>query len=68
MVSHGVVRERDVDQGFAVLDSGATPGGCWVGFSSIVMDGYRGLTVGAHVTFTHEQLSQDGYHYRATGP
>jgi CspA family cold shock protein len=65
MVSHGVVREWDGDQGFGVLDSGDTPGGCWVWFSSIVMDGHRELTAGAHVTFTHESVSQDGYDYRA---
>lgn len=65
MISRGVVREWDADQGFGVLDSGDTPGGCWVWYSSIVMNGYRGLTVGAQVAFTHETASQDGYDYRA---
>jgi CspA family cold shock protein len=65
MISRGVVREWDRDQGFGVLNSEDTPGGCWVWFSSIVMDGYRELTVGAHISFTHETVAQDGYDYRA---
>ncbi len=63
MFSHGVVREWD--DGFGVIDSEDTPGGCWVWHSSIVADGYRSLSVGAQVTFTHERVPQDGYDYRA---
>jgi CspA family cold shock protein len=65
MVSHGIVREWDDDEGSGVIDSADTPGGCWVGFASIVMDGYRRLAAGDPVTFTAEPGPQDGYEYRA---
>ncbi len=65
MISRGVVREWDEDQGFGVIDSPDTPGGCWTHFSSIVMDGYRCLAAGDSVAFTCEAGSQDGYDYRA---
>jgi CspA family cold shock protein len=65
MLSHGVVREWDEDQGFGVIDAADTPGGCWVWLSSIVMDGLRMLTAGERVAFTWEAVRQDGYEYRA---
>jgi cold shock protein len=65
MLSQGVVREWDEDQGFGVIDSADTPGGCWVWFSSIVRDGLGVLTAGERVTFTWEAGPQDGYGYRA---
>jgi CspA family cold shock protein len=65
MLSHGTVREWDDDEGCGVIDSADTPGGCFAGFASIVMDGYRSLTPGAPVTFTHEAARQDGLGYRA---
>jgi CspA family cold shock protein len=65
MLSQGVVREWDEDQGFGVIDSADTPGGCWAWFSSIVMDGLGVLTAGEPVAFTWEAAPQDGYEYRA---
>lgn len=65
MVSHGDVREWNEDEGFGVIDSPDTPGGCWAHFSSIVMDGYRSLAAGDPVAFTCEAGLQDGYDYRA---
>jgi cold shock protein len=65
MLSQGVVREWDEDQGFGVIDSADTPGGCWVWHSSIVMEGLRVLTAGERVAFTWETAQQDGYGYRA---
>jgi cold shock protein len=65
MFSQGVVRDWDDDRGFGVIGSADTPGGCWAGFSSIVMDGYRRLAAGDRVTFTFEPGPQDGYGYRA---
>lgn len=65
MISHGVVREWDEDQGFGVIDSPDTPEGCWTHFSGIVMDGYRCLAAGDPAAFTCEAGSQDGYDYRA---
>lgn len=66
MVNDGVVREWNDDEGFGVIDSSRTPGGCWVHFSSIVQDGYRSLATGDQVAFTCESAHQDGYDYRAT--
>jgi CspA family cold shock protein len=65
VIGDGVVREWDEDQGFGVIDSPDTPGGCWTHFSAIVMDGNRSLTAGDPVAFTHEDGPQDGYDYRA---
>jgi CspA family cold shock protein len=65
MPSDGTVREWSDDQGWGVIDSADTPGGCWVHFSNIVSGGYRSLTPGDRVPFTHEAGSQDGFGYRA---
>lgn len=61
----GVVREWNGEDGWGVLDSDETPGGCWVHYSSLDMAGYRTLRPGQHVSFTFETGSQDGYDYRA---
>ena len=37
----GVVREWHSDEGWGVIDSDQTPGGCWAHFSDVEMDGYR---------------------------
>ncbi len=65
MTSEGTVREWDDAEGFGVIDSADTPGGCWVHFSYIVIDGYASLKPGDQVTFTYEALAQDGFSYRA---
>jgi CspA family cold shock protein len=65
VTSQGTVREWNSDEGFGVVDSSDTPGGCWAHFSDLVMDGYRSLTAGDHVTFTYEAVPQDGFDYRA---
>lgn len=52
-------------EGWGVLDSPATPGGCWVHFSAVLVAGYRSLDPGATVEFTVEAGEQDGYAYRA---
>ena len=65
MISHGTVREWDDDEGFGVLDSADTPGGCWAHSSIVVMDGFRSLVPGERVTFVFEPGPQDGYSYRA---
>ena len=53
------------EEGWGVIGSVATPNGCWVPFSAVVMDGYRRLVPGDRVTFTYEQADQDGYSFRA---
>jgi CspA family cold shock protein len=63
----GVVREFHPDDGWGVIDGDDVPGGCWVSFAVIRMDGYRELTPAEPVRFTFEQVrDQDGYAYRAT--
>ncbi len=48
-----------------MLDSAATPGGCWAHFSAVLVPGYRELQPGAAVEFTAEAGHQDGYAFRA---
>ncbi|MFJ8022095.1 cold-shock protein [Streptomyces sp. NPDC096311] len=60
------VREWDDEEGWGVLDSDETPGGCWAHFSVIEMAGFRSLTPGRKVTMEWEEGEQDGYQYRAT--
>ena len=66
VTTEGVVRVWHDDEGWGVLDSPSTPGGCWVGFGDVLVPGYRRLTAGQRVTFGFEAAQQDGYAYRAT--
>lgn len=59
------MREFHPEHGWGVIDSAQTPGGCWVHFSEIAMDGYRELAAGQRVSFDVERADQDGYSYRA---
>ena len=63
----GVVRAFAPDEGWGVIDAPEVPGGCFVHFSNIEMDGYRALTAGQRVRFRYEHLGflQDGCRYRA---
>ncbi len=61
----GTVREWHADEGWGVIDSDATPGGCWAHFSSVLMTGYRSLSSGQSVSLDFETGRQDGYDYRA---
>jgi cold shock protein len=62
---NAVVREWHDEEGWGVLDSSETPGGCWAHFSEIEMDGYRSLSPGQRVGLEWEAPGQDGYDYRA---
>jgi cold shock protein len=44
MISRGTVREWS-DDGYGVVDSADTPGGCWVFHISVAQDGFRALTL-----------------------
>ncbi|MGW1744989.1 cold-shock protein [Streptomyces sp. NPDC002092] len=59
------VREWDDEEGWGILDSPETPGGCWTHFSAVEMEGFRSLTAGAKVTLEWEAGEQDGFQYRA---
>ncbi len=65
MTSSGTVRAYDADAGWGVIDGPDVPGGCWVHFSAIAMDGYRQLTPGQRVSFVAEAAQQEGYAFRA---
>ena len=65
MISLGSVREFHSDEGWGVIDAEVVPGGCWVLFAAIAMEGYRELTAGQPVRFTFESADQDGYAFRA---
>lgn len=51
----GVVRSFDPGEGWGVIDAPEAPGGCFVHFSNIEMEGYRALAVGQRVRFAYEQ-------------
>jgi CspA family cold shock protein len=65
MLTSGVVRFWDDEAGWGIIDSPATPGGCWAHFSAIVARGYRRLRAGQQVLLDWEQADQDGYAFRA---
>ena len=65
MTSIGSVRTYHADEGWGVIDGPDVPGGCWVHFSAIAMDGYRELAPGQEVSFRAEAASQDGFAFRA---
>jgi CspA family cold shock protein len=53
------------DEGWGVLDSEETPGGCLAHFSSAGMRSPEELPLGQKVWLDWEASSQDGYKYRA---
>jgi uncharacterized RmlC-like cupin family protein/cold shock CspA family protein len=61
----GTVRVWHAEDGWGVLDSPGTPGGCWAHFSMIRAAGFRELRPGQSVTFDFEAARQDGYDFRA---
>ena len=65
-MEQGTVREWHDDLGWGVIDSPATPGGCWAHFSTIEMPGYKTLEPGQTVHFTPEPEPVDGYGFCAT--
>lgn len=64
-MADGTVREWYDDEGWGVLDSDATPGGCFAHFSSVQLDGYRRLTSGEPVRFVWIREDRDDFSYRA---
>ena len=60
-----IVREWWDEEGWGVVDSAETPGGCWVHFSHLAMEGFRAMTRGQAVKLAWESAAQDGYSYRA---
>ena len=65
MTTRGRVREWHGTEGWGVLDSEATPGGCWAHFSAVLVPGPRTLDPGQDVDFTFVTAEQDGFAFRA---
>jgi CspA family cold shock protein len=65
MTVEGTAREWHDDLGWGVVDSAATPGGCWAHFSSVAVSGYRSLRPGQAVSLEYESFDQDGFQFRA---
>jgi CspA family cold shock protein len=65
VTSVGIVREFHPDEGWGVVDGADVPGGCWVHFSAIAVDGFRQLAAGQQVWFRAEAADQNGYRFRA---
>jgi CspA family cold shock protein len=66
MSSHGVVRSWHDDDGWGIIDSAQTPGGCWAHYSAVAIQGYRKLSPGQRVKLEWEAANQDGFAFRAT--
>lgn len=49
------------DEGWGILHSSETPGGCWAHFSSIDMPGYKSLTAGQTVELDWEVPAGSDY-------
>lgn len=60
-----VVARWSKDEGWGVLEAEELPGGCWVHFSVIDAEGWRGLTTGSLVAVWWSRFRQDGYPFRA---
>ncbi|AOD24915.1 hypothetical protein IM25_24625 (plasmid) [Rhodococcus sp. p52] len=66
-MSVGVVTSWDDYEGWGVIESDDTPGGCWVHFGSLDQSRFRNLEVGATVEFAwRPTTNQEGYFYVAT--
>ncbi|SEC85621.1 cold shock protein (beta-ribbon, CspA family) [Streptomyces misionensis] len=62
-----IVREWSDEEGWGVLDSAETPGGCFGHYSDIQGAAFRTLSPGQEVDLVWEApgFKQDGYDYRA---
>lgn len=65
MATAGEVRTWHDDEGWGVVDSAETPGGCWVHFSHVAVSGVRRLQPGRPVELEWEPARQDGFAYRS---
>lgn len=61
----GKVRQWLDEEGWGVIDSPDTAGGCWAHFSSVAVPGYKSLDPGRSVALEWEVVKQDGFSYRA---
>jgi CspA family cold shock protein len=61
----GIVRAWLDEQGWGVIDSPETPGGCWTHFSAVAVADFARLGAGQEVLLEGEEAAQDGFAYRA---
>lgn len=59
------VRVWHDEEGWGVVDSPETPGGCWVHFSHVDIEGYRSLRGVDRVELEYREVPQDGYRFAA---
>jgi len=59
------VRVWHDEEGWGVVDSPETPGGCWVHFSHVDIEGYRSLRGVDTVELEYREVPQDGYRFAA---
>jgi len=69
VTSRGVVRFWNSEDGWGVIDCAQIPGGCWVHFSEVEVEGFRKFTPGRHVTFEWQTMSGpvEGFAFVAAG-
>lgn len=65
-MTKGLVRSWEDDEGWGIIDSPETPGGCWAHFSNVEMPGFVALAANQRVDFSWMQIDQDGFQFRAT--
>ena len=61
----GRVSVWHTQEGWGVLESDQTPGGCWVHYSAVETTGVKELHPAHEVDFDWEPAEQDGYRFRA---
>lgn len=62
----GTVRLWHDAEGWGIIDSAQTPGGCWAHFSHVAISGHKALEPGREVVLEWEAAKQDGFTFRAT--
>ncbi|KUG57052.1 hypothetical protein AVL62_16045 [Serinicoccus chungangensis] len=62
---HAVVRDWFPDEGWGIVDSPHTPGGCWAHVSRVQAKGLLELAPGETVALEFEHGDQHGFRYRA---
>lgn len=65
MSTIGTVRVWYSEDGWGVIDSDETPGGCWTHCSNVAIPGFRSLRAGQQVELRWESRGQDGFDFRA---
>lgn len=65
MATRGTVRLWSDGEGWGVIDSPETPGGCWAGFMHVRVAGFASLQPGAEVELEWEPARQDGFDFCA---